>query len=100
MQATGEELSKKNECTSSVTQPSANTYVEESRCAKGPNAGSVTKVIYTYQGDTSSHTEMHMTLLGKTETVMLIDAKYLGSCPAGMKPGDLIIDGKMISGGN
>jgi len=41
-----------------------------------------------------------MTLLGKTETVMLIDAKYLGSCPAGMKPGDLIIDGKMISGGN
>jgi hypothetical protein len=100
MQATGEELRKKNECTSSVTQPSANTYVEESRCAKGPNAGSVTKVIYTYQGDTSSHTEMHMTLLGKTETVMLIDAKYLGSCPAGMKPGDLIIDGKMISGGN
>jgi hypothetical protein len=100
MQTSGEELRKKNECTSSVTQPSTNTYVEESRCAKGPNAGSVTKVIYTYQGDTASHTEMHMTLLGKTETVMLIDAKYLGSCPAGMKPGDLIIDGKMISGGN
>jgi len=100
MQSNGEELRKKNECTSNVTQPSPNTYVEESRCAKGPNAGSVTKVIYTYQGDTSSHTEMHMTLLGKTETVMLIDAKYVGSCPAGMKPGDLIIDGKMISGGN
>jgi hypothetical protein len=99
MQTNGEELRKKNECTSSVTQPSANTYVEESRCAKGPNAGSVTKVIYTYQGDTSSHTEMHMTLLGKTETVMLIDAKYVSSCPAGMKPGDLIIDGKVISGG-
>jgi hypothetical protein len=30
---------------------------------------------------------------------MIIDAKYLGSCPAGMKPGDLIIDGKVISGG-
>jgi hypothetical protein len=100
MQASGEELRKKNECTSKVTQPSANTYVEENRCAKGLNAGSVTKVIYTYQGDTSSHTEMHMTLLGQTETVMIIDAKYVGSCPAGMKPGDLIIDGKMISGGN
>ena len=99
MQSNGEELRKKNECTSSVTQPSANTYVEESRCAKGPSPGSVTKVIYTHQGDTSSHTEMHMTLLGKTETVMLIDAKYVGSCPAGMKPGDLIIDGKVISGG-
>jgi hypothetical protein len=98
MQSTGEELRKKNECTSDVTQPSANTYVEESRCAKGPNAGSVTKVIYTYQGDTASHTEMHMNV-GNAETVMIIDAKYLGSCPAGMKPGDLIIDGKVISGG-
>jgi hypothetical protein len=99
MQSTGEELRKKNECTSSVTQPSANMFVEESRCAKGPNPGSVTKVIYSYQGDTASHTEMHINA-GNSETVMMIDAKYLGSCPAGMKPGDLIIDGKLISGGN
>jgi hypothetical protein len=99
MQSNGEELRKRNECTSSVTQSSTNTYVEESRCAKGPNAGSVTKVVYTYQGDTASHTEMHMNV-GKSETVMIMDAKYLGSCPAGMKPGDLIMDGKIISGGN
>jgi uncharacterized protein DUF3617 len=99
MQASGDELRRKNECTSRVTSPSPNTYVEESQCAKGPNAGSVTKVVYTYQGDTASHTEMHMNV-GKSETVMVMDAKYLGSCPAGMKPGDLIIDGKMISGGN
>jgi hypothetical protein len=99
MQSNGEELRKKNECTSNVTQPSANMYVEESRCAKGPNAGSVTKIVYTYQGDTASHTEMHMNV-GKAETVMIIDAKYLGSCPAGMKPGDLMIDGKIVSGGN
>jgi hypothetical protein len=99
MQSNGEELRKKNECTSKVTQPSTNTYVEESRCAKGPNAGSVTKVVYAYQGDTASHTEMHMNV-GPSETVMIIDAKYLGSCPAGMKPGDLMMDGKIISGGN
>jgi hypothetical protein len=99
MQSNGEELRKKNECTSNVTRPSANTYVEESRCAKGPNAGSVTQVVYTYQGDTASHTEMHMNV-GKSETVMIIDAKYLGSCPAGMKPGDLMIDGKIVSGGD
>ncbi|MGB6604003.1 MAG: DUF3617 family protein [Steroidobacteraceae bacterium] len=99
MQANGEELRKKNECTSSVTKPSPNTYVEESRCAKGPNAGSVTKVVYTYQGDTASHTEMHLNV-GKSETVMIMDAKYLGNCPAGMKPGDLIMGGKLISGGN
>jgi hypothetical protein len=98
-QSSGEELRKKNECTSSVTQTSTNAYVEESRCAKGPNAGSVTKVVATYQGDTASHTEIHMNA-GKSETVMIMDAKYLGSCPAGMKPGDLIMDGKIISGGN
>jgi hypothetical protein len=100
MQSSGEELRKKNACTSAVTQPSPNTYVEESRCAKGPNAASVTKIIYTYQGDTASHTEMHAND-GKSETVMIIDAKYLGSCPAGMKPGDVVTaDGKTISGGS
>ena len=100
MQSSGEELRKKNACTSAVTQPSPNTYVEESRCAKGPNAGSVTKITYTYQGDTASHTEMHIND-GKSETVMIIDAKYLGSCPAGMKPGDAVMaDGKKISGGS
>ncbi len=98
MQSSGEEFRKKYACTSAVTQPSPNTYAEESRCAKGPNAGSVTKIIYTYQGDTASHTEMHMND-GKTETVVVIDAKYLGSCPAGMKPGDVVMpDGKKISG--
>ncbi len=100
MQSSGEEFRKKNACTAAVTQPSPNTYAEESRCAKGPSAGSVTKIIYTYQGDTASHTEMHMND-GKTETVMVIDAKYLASCPAGMKPGDVVMpDGKKISGGS
>jgi hypothetical protein len=100
LHSNGEELRKKNECTSSVTQPSPSTYVEESRCSKGPNAGSVTKITYTYQGDTASHTEMH-TNTGKSETVMTMDAKYVGSCPAGMKPGDAIMaDGTKISGGN
>jgi hypothetical protein len=99
MQANAEEMRKKDECTSSVTQPSPNTFVEETRCAKGPNAGSVNKVIYTHQGDTSSHTEMHVNA-GKSETLMTMDAKYLSSCPAGMKPGDLVIDGKVIPGGN
>jgi hypothetical protein len=42
---------------------------------------------------------MHVTS-GKSETVMIMDAKYLGSCPTGMKPGDLVMDGKIISGGN
>jgi hypothetical protein len=100
MRSNAEELRKKNKCTSAVTQPSPNSYVEESRCAEGPNAGSVTKVIYTFQGDTASHMEMHINE-GKSETVTIMDLKYLGSCPAGMKPGDVVMpDGKKISGGN
>jgi hypothetical protein len=100
MQARGEEMRKKNECTSHVTHPSPDTFVEESRCAKGPSAGTVTRVVYTNEGDTASHTEMHMDA-GKAETVVIIDAKYLGSCPAAMKPGDLMMDdGKIISGAN
>ncbi len=100
LQSSGAEFRKKNECTSAVTQPSPNTYVEDSRCSKAPNAGSVTKITYAYQGDTASHTEMHMND-GKSETVMIMDAKYLGSCPAGMKPGDVVMpDGKKIAGGS
>jgi hypothetical protein len=98
MQTNAEELRKKNECTSSMTHTSPNTYVEESRCNKGPNAGSVTKVIYTFQGDTASRSEMHLNVQ-KSEVVLIVEAKYVSSCPAGMKPGDLIMDGKIIPGG-
>jgi len=98
MLSDGEELRKKNECTSSVTQQSPNTYVEETRCNKGPNGGSVTKVLYSHQGDTASRTEMHINV-GNSEVVVIMDTKYLSSCPAGMKPGDLIVGGKIISGG-
>ncbi len=98
MQTQGEEMRKKNECTTHVSQPSPDTYVEEDSCAKGPNAGAVTKVVYKNQGDTASHTEMHMSS-GGSDTVVIIDAKYLGVCPAGMKPGDLMMDdGKIIPG--
>ena len=98
MQDRGEEMKKQNECTSHVTQPSPNTFVEETRCAKGPSAGSVTKVVYTNQGDTASHTEVHMTV-GRTETTVILDAKYVGTCPASMKPGDLMTDdGKVVAG--
>ena len=94
----GAALRKRNECTSHVTHPSANTYVEETTCAKGPAPGSVTRVTYTNRGDTASHTEVHIDA-GKAETLVIMDAKYVGGCPEGMKPGDLMMgDGKIVSG--
>ncbi len=47
----------------------------------------------TYQGDTSAHSETHATyspaMGGVSETTMIMDQKYVGSCPAGVQPGDM-----------
>jgi hypothetical protein len=95
-EAFSKELRQKNQCTSVITQHTGDTVVEESHCAKGPNAGSVTKVIYSHISDSASHMEMH-TQIGGVESVTIMDMKYLGSCPVGMKPGDIIMpDGKKI----
>jgi hypothetical protein len=84
-QALSEQLRKTNQCTS------------ESRCAKGPNAGQVTKLVYSHAGDTASHIEVHSHRDG-AEDVTILDMKYLGNWRAGMKPGDLIMpDGKVMS---
>jgi hypothetical protein len=96
-QALSDQLRKTNQCTSTIVQRSGNTVVEESRCAKGPNAGDVTKLVYSHEGDTASHIEVHSHRAG-AEDVTIMDMKYLGSCPAGMKPGDLVMpDGKVMS---
>jgi hypothetical protein len=54
----------------------------------------VTKGTATYQGGTSIHAEYHTTytpaFYGQTDGTMIMDQKYLGSCPAGTKPGDRI----------
>jgi hypothetical protein len=92
--ATGENLRKARQCTDIVTQQSANSYSSESHCAKD---GSVTKTTVTYQGDTSYHMEMHRKD-NQSESVTTIDDKYVGSCPADMKPGDAVMgDGKKFN---
>jgi len=58
-------------------------------------AGTVidTRETATYQGDTSTHAEIHTTytpaFAGVTESTMIMDQKYIGSCPAGAQPGDM-----------
>ena len=47
----------------------------------------------TFQGDTAAHAESHATYTpamgGVSETSMIMDQKYVGSCPAGAQPGDI-----------
>ncbi len=51
--------------------------------------------------DTAVHSESAATytppLYGKTDETMVQDQRYLGNCPAGMKPGDRILaDGSLV----
>jgi hypothetical protein len=80
-------LRKNSKCTYKVSHPSANTYVTENQCPAGQPTS---KSTMTFQGDSAYRLEMHQTA-GSQESVMVIDAKYVSSCPADMKPGDVIM---------
>jgi Protein of unknown function (DUF3617) len=61
-----------------------------------------TRETATFQGDIAIHAETHATytppLYGVSDSTMIMDQKYLGSCPAGMQPGDMkSADGKTIN---
>jgi hypothetical protein len=54
-----------------------------------------------YQGDSGAHSESHATytpaMAGITESAMIVDQKYVGSCPAGQQPGDMTTgDGHVV----
>jgi hypothetical protein len=66
-------------------------YSLEMHCTVGATVID-TKGTSTFQGDTATHSESHATytpaLYGVSETTMIQDQKYIGSCPADMQPGD------------
>lgn len=78
-------------CTTVNESTQGNKYSAELRCVIGATVVD-TKGTTTYQGGTSTHAESYTTytpaMYGKSETIMIIDSKYIGSCPAGMQPGD------------
>jgi len=99
MKQAAEAMRQKNQCVQTVSQPAPNTYVSESRCSQGLLAGSVTRSTVVYQSDTSVHMENH-TVKDHVETSSTIDSRYLGACPADMKPGDTVMaDGTKINVG-
>jgi len=84
--------STKKGCTMVSESLEGGKYSVEMNCEK---TGTVvhTKGTTTYQGDTAAHGETHATytpaLAGISETVMIMDTKYVGGCPAGIQPGDM-----------
>jgi hypothetical protein len=74
-------------------------YSSQSHCVVGSTVIE-SKGTVTFQGDTATHSETHATytpaMAGVSETTMIMDQKYVGSCPAGAVPGDRIgADGKV-----
>jgi len=78
-------------CTSTIEILGGGKFSADSHCTIAGTAV-VSKGIATYQSATSTHSETHTTyapaFAGKTDEVLIQDQKYVGSCPAGMKPGD------------
>ncbi len=69
------------------------TVTSESVCKMGGSTLTSRRVI-TFSGDTAFHTETHGTFsppsMGRKTTQAVQDARWIGRCPAGMAPGDLI----------
>jgi hypothetical protein len=89
-----DQLRKKDQCTYTVSHPSANSWMSESHCAAGSNPGALNTATMTFQGDDSYHMEVHSSH-GGVDAVTIMDGKYLGACPVDMKPGDLILPNGM-----
>jgi hypothetical protein len=66
-------------------------YTSEIHCTAG-KLEIDSKGTTAFKGDTALHSETHVTytpaLGGVSETTIVIDQKYVGSCPAGSQPGD------------
>ena len=83
------------ECTTSFEDLGGGRYASASRCTSG---GTVieSKGTYTYESSTATHLESFATYdppyRGKTDEKLVQDQRFLGACPAGMKPGDRIMD--------
>lgn len=87
-----EEAKKVKGCTTVKDVVEGGRHFTESHCVVGPTTMD-TRGAATFQGDTAAHNESTTkytpALNGVSETTMIMDQKYVGSCPAGVEPGDM-----------
>jgi hypothetical protein len=87
-----EHMKTMKECKFDIQNLGGGKYASTSSCTVG---GSVIESKSTFEiSATSSHSETHTTytppLYGKSEEVSTQEQKFIGSCPAGTKPGQII----------
>jgi hypothetical protein len=96
-----DDLVKNNKnCTTKLQSLGGDRFTAASRCTLS-GIVIVSQGLSVYQSGGSVHSESAATytppLYGKTDETMIEDQHYLGSCPAGMKPGDrLMADGSIV----
>jgi len=88
-----EDAKNRKECTTINERLQGSEYTIESRCTiKGSTVESKSTTLF--KGD-STHTDVHITytpaLNGITQSTLIQDQKYLGMCPAGAEPGDVML---------
>jgi hypothetical protein len=96
-----DDLVKNNKsCTTKLQSLGSDRFSAASRCTLS-GIVIVSQGLSVYQNGGSVHSESAATytppLYGKTDETMIEDQRYLGSCPAGMKPGDrMMADGSIV----
>ena len=88
-------------CTKLSENVSGHTRTSALRCTVG-NTVIDTKETTTSQGGAAIHSETHAIytppLYGVSDSTMIMDQKYLGSCPPDLQPGDMKgADGKIVN---
>ena len=98
-----EQTKTKQPCKTLSETYSAGTHYKETECSSGAG-GTVVRMKFTTTGDSFAHVETRMLFnspsAGRTDSVAIVDQKYVGVCPTGIKPGDILdADGKVIHHG-
>jgi hypothetical protein len=83
----------KQNCSKSDIKSDGTTVVMDGDCTYGASR-MTTHATMKFAGDTAYHTDIRRhfdpPLYGRSDTSMTQDGKWVGACPAGMQPGDMI----------
>jgi len=84
-----------SDCTGMTPTPVPGGYHIEGTCT---NAGRKTHMVANIKGDFNNAYVMDINsdVDGKAQPPVHMDAKWTGACPAGRKPGDMVMPGGMV----
>ena len=88
-------------CRRSELRADGNRYVAEAECDLGATR-SRSRSVMTVVGDSAYRIEVQASfdppMMGMKQSRTTVDARHVGACPAGMRPGDMTLpDGRTIN---